>query len=165
MRRVRAVVLNGRTDVCLSSCVFLLAGGTNRIIRGTIGIHRPFGTQTGGKDYESAQREYRELQLLIRTFFQEMNVSAALYDTMLGVPPETIRVLSERELIGFGLEGLDPVEQEVQDSYESQKYGVSRAEYLRRKTLADQVCNNVFLQSGQFAAYFECDMRIKVTGK
>ena len=164
MRRVRATAVGGHSDVCLSSCVFLLAAATTRIAPGTVGIHRPFSTQTGVRDYESAQREYRDLQLLVRTFFQEMNVSDTLYDAMLRVPPETIRVLSQDELMSFGLQGMDPVQQELLDSGEAQRYGVSRSEYLRRKSLSTQVCDRV-LQSGQFAAFRECDERIKSTGK
>ncbi|NMG43812.1 hypothetical protein GPA22_08720 [Aromatoleum toluvorans] len=164
MRRLRATAVGGQSDVCLSSCVFLLAGATSRIAPGTVGIHRPFSTDTGAKDYDTAQREYRELQTLVRMFFQDMNVSDTLYDAMLRVPPENIRVLTRDELLAFGLEGLDPVQQEILDSSEAQRYGISRAEYLRRKALAAQACDGV-LQAGQFTAFWECDERIKSSGK
>jgi hypothetical protein len=163
MRRVRGIAVGGRDSMCLSACVFLLAGATERIPPGTVGIHRPFSARTGTKTFEAADQEYRALQSQIRSYFKTMNVSDALYEAIVRVPPEQIRVLSDIELRDFGLKGLDPAEQEVQDSLEASRYRITKAEYLRRKVLVERSCNDL-LQSEQFDAYHLCDEQVKKTG-
>ena len=171
MRRTRAFVfLDGNKAICLSSCIFLLAGGVQRGAigtYGTIGIHRPFSTTTGEKEFDTAQREYVEMRSLIVNYLREMNVSESLYDAMVQVPPESLRILSQKDLEQFGLTALDPVEQELQDSAAAEKYGVSRLEYLRRKRVSARVCAGLFAKaerSGDFANYTMCDSSVKATG-
>jgi hypothetical protein len=44
------------------------------------------------------------------------------------------------QLASFGLTKTDPIEQETQDLEDAKYYGVSRQEYMRRKSLAGRMC-------------------------
>ena len=128
---------------CLSSCVFLLAAGLDKTVPGNnlVGIHRPFGTATGSMSREEASKRYREWMTQINSYFDEMNVPRRLTEAMLSVPPEQIRMLSFDEAKQFGLAGKDPVAQEKDDAANAKRFGLSRKEYLVRRSRALEACN------------------------
>jgi hypothetical protein len=68
-----------------------------------------------------------------------MNLPSALYDAMMRVPSERIRVLTPQEQATFGLDEVDPAEQELLDSAEARGYGLSKIEYMRRKSQVSTV--------------------------
>lgn len=142
IRQMRAEVEVDSGSHCLSACVFLLAGGVRRSVYGTVGIHRPYTPQIGELDIQQAQEDYRSTQDKVKAFLRDMNLSDQLYDAMVQVPSEQIRNLDFTELKYFGLNLTDPVEVEYIDSAGAAKYGISKAEYLKRKAVADK-CPNV----------------------
>lgn len=89
-----AAVLEDAT--CASSCVFVLAGATTRVAAGQIGIHRPYSLRTDLRDYNSIQTEQRKLSRMAKEYLEEMNVTPQLYDAMMRVNSEKIRILSSR---------------------------------------------------------------------
>jgi hypothetical protein len=157
IRKARAgcMILEGAR--CYSACVFVLAGGVNRAAAGgTVGIHRPFSTYVGNRDYQSTQKEYRRTETAIRTYFKEMNLPERLFEAMVLVPPEKIRILSYEELKAFGLSGTDPVEQETEDATDASNYGISKTELIRRKNMLDEVCPFVPGSQVDGEAWFDC---------
>jgi hypothetical protein len=70
----------------------------------------------------------------IRSYFREMNVSERLADDMMIVPPEKIRFLSADELVRYGLVFIDSAAAEAADLREAKKLGISRTEYMRRRS-------------------------------
>lgn len=126
---------------CNSSCVFLLAGARSRIVLGTVGIHRPYSTNTGSFTYQETQKRINKLEAEIKTFLHEMNVAEDLYLQMRTVPPENMKILSDEELVRFGLTKVDPVQEEVSDSNKAMEYGLSKVEYLKRKKVVGTKCN------------------------
>jgi hypothetical protein len=76
----------------------------------------------------------------IRSYFREMNVSEQLADAMLRIEPDKVRLLDHDELDSYGLTDSDPIDQETQDLADAQSLGVSRQEYLRRKSLTEREC-------------------------
>lgn len=128
---------------CLSSCVFILAAGLNKNVVGTniVGIHRPFGTSVGSVSREDATRRYREMSAQIYTYFNEMNIPQSLPEEMLRIPPEEMKMLTFDQTVRLGLNGKDPVAQEIDDSAGAKKYGISRQEYLARRNRALNACN------------------------
>ena len=159
LRRIRAVVLMWDKARCLSSCVFVLAGATGRMLYGQIGIHRPYALRTDERDYDAVQQDQRRLAKLAKEYLEEMNVSPSLYDAMVTIPPEKVRLLSRTELEQFGITDVDPVEQEVLDAAEARKYGLSKTEYLRRKGQVDVVCARELRRGktlGDFDSYYLC---------
>lgn len=160
LRRTRAVAVMGEIHTCLSACVLVLAGATQRWVHGTIGIHRPYSTNVNIPNYTNAQSAYRQTAELVKRYLQEMNLSDSLYDAMARVPPENIKVLTEFELTAFGLNQIDPAQQELDDAYEAKRYGISRQELLQRKNQADSTCFR-FSQDVHLAKeYTQCKEKI-----
>lgn len=145
IRQMRAKVKVPASGHCLSACVFLLAGGASRIVSvtGEVGIHRPYTPQIGELNIQQAQQDYRATQDKAKEFLRDMNLSDRLYDAMVQVPSEQMRILNFDELEYFGLNLADPVEVEYVDSLGAAKYGISKAEYLKRKAVADKCPNDV----------------------
>lgn len=98
LRRLSATVVIYNRAKCFSACVYLLAGATQRNVWGRVGIHRPYSQRTDVRDYDTIQKEQRRIAVLSKTYLDEMNLPASLYDAMVRTPPENIRVLSEEDL-------------------------------------------------------------------
>lgn len=163
LRRIAATTLMWDQSECLSSCVFVLAGAVRRVLAGRIAIHRPFSSSTEKRDYQSVQIEQRRLAKLAKEYLEEVNVSPALWDAMMRVPPERIRLLVRPELDNFGITELDPIEQELEDAAEARKYGLSKLEFMRRKAQIDVSCAPEFKRGtavGDFDNYYKCRARI-----
>jgi len=138
-----SVVLVSLNSKCYSACVFVLAGGLHRTVHGKIGIHRPFGSVPKTATYESTQKEFRALEQSAKKFLQEVNIPVALFDEMMSVPPQKLRILTEDELARYGVGQNDPIYDEVQDGKAAQVLGVSKEEYLRRKLRSERICNAI----------------------
>jgi ATP-dependent protease ClpP protease subunit len=147
IRKARGECVVPKGEKCYSACVFVLAGAVKRFVAGEVGIHRPYSTYVGKRDYESTQNEYRRTETAVRVYLREMNLPAQLFEAMVVVPPEKIRILSDKELEAFGLSGTDPVEQDTEDATDASKYGISKTEYLLRKASVDKVCPAPLLDS------------------
>lgn len=131
----------GRNGGCYSSCVLILAGAVKRVFSHNIGIHRPYSLSTDARNFQMIQVEQRQIAKLAKDYLEEMNVSPLLYDAMVNIPPENIKLLSTSELQNYGLLEVDPVEQEMSDAFNAKKYGLSKVEYLRRKVKVYDTCN------------------------
>jgi hypothetical protein len=131
---------------CMSACVLILAGAVSRGMSDSaqVGIHRPYSLSNEQVSFEEAQRRYRALESRTRDFLREMNIPDALFDAMVRIPAENMRVLSFYELEQFGLYGSDPVQAEIEDAREARKYGLSRQDYLARKRFADDKCRRLW---------------------
>lgn len=159
LRRFQAYAITWSQGRCLSACVFVLAGAVKRTLSDSIGIHRPYSSKTDQRDYQATQAAQRRLSKLAKEYLEEMNVSPSLYDAMVNVPPEKIRLLSESELASYGMLEVDPVQEELDDAAEARKYGMSKIGFLRRKAQVDITCANEFRHgstSGDFVSYFRC---------
>lgn len=163
MRSAGALAVGGNADDCMSSCVMLLAGATFRGHAGRVGIHRPYRMSTAPTSVSEMKKEFDSWGSEARAFLADVNVSTGLWDEMIRIPPEQVRFLSETELISFGLKGEDPVSEEVTDSNNARYYGVSKSEYLQRKSFAARKCNPI-LQSGDIEQWRQCDEAIKKFG-
>lgn len=140
LRKARAICIVPVHKQCASACVFVLSGGIERSVYGKIAIHRPYSTYVGLRDYESAEKQYRKTEIAAKDYLKEMNLPDKLYEAMVQIPPEQIRVLSRKEIEGFSLAGIDPVEQELRDSVLAGRFGISKREYLSRKIRVESVC-------------------------
>jgi hypothetical protein len=61
---------------------------------------------------EHVRSSYSAMLADIRAYLREMNVSEKLADDMLAIEPERIRVLTQSDLRGYGIAGLDPAKQQ-----------------------------------------------------
>ena len=128
---------------CFSACVFVLAGGLSRTVHGTIGIHRPFGSGTEAQSYDATQKKFRALEQAAKNYLHDMNVPASLYDEMMSVPPQKLRILTKAELDRFGIGQNDPAYQEMRDGEGARKYGLDKEEYFRRRARSGRICNTL----------------------
>lgn len=155
LRKIKASTLTWSKGGCYSSCVFILAGAVQRDGRLGVGIHRPYSTRTDKRDYQAIQNDQRRLAKLAKDYLTEVNVSPALYDAMMSIPPEKIKMLSESELDSYGLLKVDPVEQELRDAAAARKYGISKVEYMQRKAQVIITCGD---EDRGFNSYAELDI-------
>jgi hypothetical protein len=97
------------------------------------------------------------METALRTYLREMNLPDQLFEAMVRVPPEKIRILSDEELEAFGLSGTDPVEQDTEDATDASNYGISKTECIQRKASLDRVCPSLDLYSASSAqAWSDC---------
>ncbi len=105
LRSARAAAYVFSEAQCSSSCVFLLAGATHRVVDGSVAIHRPTASDTNEKSPARIELEYELLLREIEDFFRSMNVSEGFLDAMIAIPAEDPKYLTARELSEFGLAG------------------------------------------------------------
>lgn len=89
------------SGVCQGSCVYLLAAGRDKTVRGYVGIHRPYyphgdsalaESSASGTGYNPA------------AYFREMNIPASLIEAMHNTEPHEMRVLTPQELASYRLD-------------------------------------------------------------
>ena len=159
MRKSHATVLIRNNDKCYSACVFVLAGAVDRIVGGAVGIHRPYSTDIGRLDFPEAQRRYRDLDGKVREFLIEVNLPNSLFEAMIRIPPESLRILATEDLTAFGLNQADPVWQELGDAAIARNFGLTKREYLSLKSTVDRVCDR-FVQNEDGKGYQRCREQI-----
>lgn len=142
-----SLVIVDLNSKCFSACVFVLAGGLNRVVHGQVGIHRPFSSTTDSKTYESTQKTFRALEQSAKSFLKDMNVPSSLYDEMMSIPPQKLRLLTEQELARFGIGQSDPAYQDNRDAEAARAYGLDKEAYLYRKERADRICEVLYVNT------------------
>jgi hypothetical protein len=84
---------------CVSACVFLLMGATERSVGDTarVAIHRPSLGRSGADATVAAMADSLAL------YAQQMNLSRAIVDAMMAIPADRLRFVSRSDLAGFGI--------------------------------------------------------------
>lgn len=159
IRKIQGAAIVTMDSVCYSACVFILAGATQRLVGGSVGIHRPYRNNTELVSIDEAQSQYTMLMKDSKKFLEEMNLSGELYEAMVRISPEQIRILSDNELSAYGLNRIDPVQDDYYDTVGAGSYGITKQEYLARKYKKDTVCER-FVQAGDQDAFQECSERV-----
>jgi hypothetical protein len=103
LRKKNALALVEEGDICTSSCVFILAGAAHREIKGIVGIQRPSESADTHISAEAQTTKDNKRASVGRAYLAEMNVQQKLYDDILNLPPEKVRVLSQESLTRYGL--------------------------------------------------------------
>lgn len=131
LRQLGVFTLVGKSDLCLSACVFAFMGGERRIVAGQLGIHRPFLPFT--QDSPDRKDRFRHLQKTLRGYVEELDFPASLYEAVMAVPPESMHMLAPAELKRFHLEGISPSSEDVADAASARRLGISMFQYLQIK--------------------------------
>lgn len=121
----------GKDDQCFSACVFAFMGGERRSVAGRLGIHRPYFSFTG--DAPDRKARFRHMQRTLRDYVEEMDFPASLYEAVMLVPPESIRILSVADLKRFYLEGISPSSEDSADAAAARRLDLPMFDYLQRK--------------------------------
>lgn len=87
------------TGVCQGSCVYLLAAGTRKTVRGHVGIHRPY--YSGSDSVHSASAGVTRASQV--AYFNSMQIPLALVDRINSTEPRRMQVLNSGELKRYGL--------------------------------------------------------------
>jgi len=144
LRERSASVNVGKDAVCLSSCVFLLAGATQRAVQtqlgARVGLHRPYNPSDEADTIQAQRNQQQGWAKTIKSYLAEMNLSPDIYDRMFRVAPHEMRILTRSELDAFGLSKNDPHWEDAQATRDAKKLGVSKLDYLERKAIAASVC-------------------------
>jgi hypothetical protein len=149
-RKARVTATVGIDHKCLSSCVFLLAGAVRRyFFGGPVGIHRPYSDDTEPTSFETLQNRTTQLSKEVSSFLKKMNIPSVLYDDMMRVPSEQIKILNSTDLDLYGLRQDDPVFAELQRQAEARAAELSMPEYLPRKAAYDRCVDRLYEQRVQ----------------
>lgn len=95
------------TGVCQGTCVYLLAAGRKKTVRGHVGLHRPYYPNG---DSAQGEARYNGVRYDAGAYLREMNVPSTLIDEMNRIDPRQMRVLTPAELARFRLTSPTVVE-------------------------------------------------------
>jgi hypothetical protein len=121
----------GKGDKCMSACVFAFMGGERRLVAGQLGIHRPYFPYT--HDVPGRQLRFRHLARTLKGYVEELDFPASLYEAVMLVPPESMRILTPADLKGYLLEGISPSSEDLADAAEARRLNLTMFEYLKVK--------------------------------
>ena len=116
--------------VCHSACVLLLAGGDDRLISGAVGIHRIIRIQSDANTRAQLSDELREVHERMKEYLERNGAGVAIADFMMTVPNRSLRLLTQDELVGFGLTGRNAAQEDLERVRLVRKCGL---DFVRRK--------------------------------
>ena len=145
LRRLGVFAVVDRNDQCMSACVFAFMGGERRSVAGRLGIHRPFFPHT--QDLPDRQVQFRHMQRILKDYVEEMDFPSSLYEAVMLVPPESVKILAAAELKSFFLDGISPSSEDLADAAAARHLNLSMADYLKLKASAP-ACTVLLAASG-----------------
>ena len=142
IREIRA--LTWAAKECLSSCVFLLSAGVERLATGKVGVHRPYLSKLSpNAQPRDIEKNYAQRRQAIIAYFSEMHIPSSLFDFMDQIPPESIHILNDQELRQYQLsESKDPVYDELYTAKRAAFYNITSEEYRSRTTNGEATCGS-----------------------
>nr|WP_167394928.1 hypothetical protein [Pseudomonas furukawaii] len=84
--------------LCQGSCVYLLAAGLKKTVKGYVGLHRPYFPEGDSARAAEASGRYSPA-----AYLKEMNIPLSLLDAMHSAEPTRMRVLTRDELDRYRL--------------------------------------------------------------
>ena len=111
---------------CDSACVFVLAAGIDKVVKGNVGIHRPYFSAISSEDVQTA---LQKVKAEAEAYLTEMNIPTRLVEEMFSTDPAEMRNLTRQELEAYRLNGLDYVVREQRAQQMAEEHGISREAY------------------------------------
>jgi membrane-bound ClpP family serine protease len=100
-------------SICHSACVFLLSAGDVRRIAGKVGIHRIIRMSSTVTTRAELNAELHMVHERVRDYLERNGTSVAVADLMMAVPNRSLRLLTDDELLRFGLDGVNPAQDDL----------------------------------------------------
>ncbi len=100
-------------SICHSACVFVLSAGDVRRIAGQVGIHRLIRMSSTATTRGELNAELRLVHGRVREYLERNGSSVDVADLMMAVPNRSLRMLSNDELLRFGLDGVNPAQDDL----------------------------------------------------
>lgn len=99
--------------ICHSACVLVLGAGDNRVIAGKVGVHRIIRMSSTATTRAELNAELNLVHQRVRSYLERNGVAVAVADLMMAVPNRRLRLLSGDELRMYGLDGVNPVQDDL----------------------------------------------------
>ena len=116
--------------ICHSACVLILAAGDDRRIEGKVGIHRMIRVDSMATSRAELSQELREVYSQMKEYLERNGASVAVADLMMTVPNRKLRLLTPEELLEYGLDGPNAVQDDLERIQLTRKCG---EDFVRRK--------------------------------
>ncbi|WP_407354369.1 hypothetical protein [Luteimonas sp. R10] len=100
-------------SVCHSACVFVLGAGDTRLITGKVGIHRIIRMSSTATTRAELNAELRAVYDRVRAYLERNGAAVAIADLMMAVPNRNLRLLTGEELQLYGLDGVNPAQDDL----------------------------------------------------
>ncbi len=115
---------------CHSACVLLLAAGDYREIDGRVGVHRMLRVGSTATTREELTNELREVHSHMKQYLERNGAAVTVADLMMTVPNRKLRLLNKTELLEYGLQGTNAVQDDLVRIQLTRKCG---DDFVRRK--------------------------------
>lgn len=99
--------------ICHSACVFILSAGDTRMIAGRVGIHRIIRMSSTATTRAELNTELRVVYERVRDYLERNGAATAVADQMMAVPNRGLRLLTTDELQLYGLDGVNPAQDDL----------------------------------------------------
>lgn len=99
--------------ICHSACVFILSAGDTRMIAGQVGIHRIIRMSSTATTRAELNAELRVVYERVRDYLERNGAAVAVADQMMAVPNRGLRMLTTEELQLYGLDGVNPAQDDL----------------------------------------------------
>ncbi|WP_206859743.1 hypothetical protein [Lysobacter changpingensis] len=99
--------------ICHSACVFILGAGDTRMIAGQVGIHRIIRMSSTATTRAQLNAELRVVYDRVREYLERNGAATAVADLMMAVPNRSLRLLTTEELELYGLDGVNPAQDDL----------------------------------------------------
>ena len=99
--------------ICHSACVFILSAGDTRMIAGQVGIHRIIRMSSTATTRAQLNAELRVVYERVRDYLERNGAATAVADLMMAVPNRGLRLLTVEELELYGLDGVNPAQDDL----------------------------------------------------
>ncbi len=99
--------------ICHSACVFILSAGDTRMIAGRVGIHRIIRMSSTATTRAQLNAELRVVYERVRDYLERNGAAVAVADLMMAVPNRGLRLLTPDELQLYGLDGVNPAQDDL----------------------------------------------------
>ena len=105
--------------------------------------HRPFAPVDARTTASAQKQNYERLEKEVKTYLIAVNIPAELYDHMIRIPPEKVKILNRDELQRYGLSEDDPYEDAARVAGIAKSMGITAEELIRRQAKANAECSNM----------------------
>lgn len=147
-----------RDSLCHSACVLILAAGDQRTIDGKVGIHRLMRDRSTASTRAELSAELAQVNGELRQYLARNGAAETLADLMMTVPNRNLRLLKPEELDLYGLQGTNPVEDDLNRIRVARKCG---EDFARRRDAFQRAFDTQCMATGKaFGAMSICGVAL-----
>ncbi len=145
--------------ICHSACVLILAAGDDRAIAGKVGIHRMIRVGSSASTRAELSQELREVYSHMKDYLERNGAAVTVADLMMTVPNRKLRLLTDDELLEYGLDGTNAVQDDLERIRLTRECG---DDFVRRKDdFARAFERECARAEGELAAADACGLELR----